>query len=208
MPTADRATPTIALTETRTPVTTTRTSRTTRRRRTVGALLVAPLLLVACGDDGGGSDTASSAAGTTPTSVEAPAAPSLEGTWRTTAISPADAETTLTDGGLAEWVDEFRARAPFDGETVLVLEIGDEWDLYGETADGTRSEIDYDASYEVTGDEVVVSHSAGSNTFRWAIDDDTLTLEHLATTLPAYEGVPEEVFQRALYMTAAFSQEP
>jgi hypothetical protein len=59
----------------------------------------------------------------------------------------------------------------------------------------------------VDGDEVVVTHSNGSNTFRWEIEGDTLTLEHVATTMPPYEGIPDPVFQRALYMTADFTQD-
>ena len=163
----------------------------------VGWFALASLLLVACG--GGGDDDAGSDGGT--------AVAELAGAWRTRSISPADAEATLDAGGLSAWIDELRAAAPFDGDTVLVLEIGEEWDLYGESADGVRTEIDYDASYEVDGDEVVVTHSAGSNTFRWEVSGDTLTLEHLESTMPAYEGVPEEVFQRALYMTAAFTRD-
>jgi hypothetical protein len=142
------------------------------------------------------------------TSTEGTPSSPLEGTWRTASVSPTDAEETLSRGGLSEWIEEFRTRAPFEGETVLVLEIGEEWDLYGESGDGTRVEIDFDASYEIDGDEVVVTHSAGSNTFRWVIVGDTLTLEHLESSMPAFEGVPEEVFQRALYMTAEFTRDP
>jgi hypothetical protein len=123
-------------------------------------------------------------------------------------VALADAEETISSGGLSEWIDEFRTRAPFAGETVLVLEIGEEWDLYGESDDGSRAEIDYDASYEVDGDQVVVTHSNGSNTFRWETVGDALTLEHIGTTMPPFHGVPDEVYQRALYMTAEFTRDP
>lgn len=167
---------------------------------------LAPLFAVACGSDG---DSDGGAAATTSPAASADAAPSsvLEGTWRTAAVSPTDAEATLDGSGLSEFIDEFRAHAPFEGETVLVLEIGEEWDLYGESDNGERVEIDFDASYAVEGDEVVVTHSAGSNTFRWEVVDDTLTLEHLRSTMPDFEGIPEAVFQRALYMTADFTRE-
>lgn len=170
------------------------------RRTSIRALALAPLLLVACGSDGGSDADAASSSTTV-------AGPLLQGIWRTVAISPADAEATLEGGDLSAFVDEFRTQAPFEGETVLVLEIGEEWDLYGESADGDRAEIDFDAAYEVDGDEVVVTHSAGSNTFRWEVVGDTLTLEHLASTMPDFEGIPEAVFQRALYMTAEFTRE-
>ena len=173
------------------------------------ALVLVALLVVACGsDDEGGSNPTSTTASTTPTSTEGTASSPLAGEWRTASVSPTDAEKTLSRSGLSEWIDEFRTRAPFEGETVLVLEIGEEWDLYGASDDGTRAEIDFDASYEVDGDEVVVTHSAGSNTFRWEIVGGTLTLELLESSMPAFEGIPEEVFQRALYMTAEFTRAP
>lgn len=179
------------------------------RRLNLRAFAAALLLLFACGsDDEGGSNSASITASTTTTSNEGIPSSPLEGTWRTAPVSPTDAEEALSNGGLSEWIDEFRTRVPFKGETVLILEIGKDWDLYGESDDGSRTEIDFDASYEVDGDEVVVTHSAGSNTFRWKIVGDTLTLEHLESSMPAFEGVPEEVFQRALYMTAKFTRDP
>ena len=177
-------------------------TRSLTAMRWAAALLALSAGAVACSSGDDAADT------TTTTSTNATPSSPLEGTWRTAPVSPADAEETLSRGGLSEWIDEFRTGAPFEGETVLVLEIGEEWDLYGESDDGTRTEIDFDASYEVDDDEVVVTHSAGSNTFRWAIVGDTLTLEHLGTSMPAFEGVPEEVFQRALYMTAEFTLAP
>lgn len=178
------------------------TTRTLNAIRWAAALLALSASAVACSSGDGAADT------TTTTSRNATPSSPLEGTWRTASVSPTDAEETLSREGLSEWIEEFRTRAPFEGETVLVLEIGEEWDLYGESDDGTRAEIDFDASYEVDGDEVVVSHSEGSNTFRWEIAGDTLTLEHLESSMPAFEGVPEEVFQRALYMTAEFTRDP
>jgi hypothetical protein len=56
----------------------------------------------------------------------------------------------------------------------------------------------------VEGDEVVVNHSDGSNTFRWSVNGDVLMLTWLETTFASDTGVPEEAFQRALYMTAEF----
>ncbi len=173
-------------------------TRTLHTIRLAAVLLMLSTGAVACSSsDGDAASTTTAPALTTP----------LAGTWRTASVSPIDAEATLGTAGLSEWIEEFRARAPFEDGTVLVLEIGDEWDLFGESDDGALAEIDFDASYEVDGDEVVVTHSAGSNTFRWEVAGDTLTLEHLESTMPAFEGVPEEVFQRALYMTAEFTRE-
>jgi hypothetical protein len=142
-----------------------------------------------------------------PAAKSSPPAPALEGTWRTEPISLSDAEATLRNNGLGKWVKKFKIDPPFQGETVLILDVKDEWDLYGETDGGPREEIDYDADYTVDGDTVEVTHSTGSTTHRWSVDGDRLTLEWLSTTQPAYNGVPDEVYQRALYMTAEFTRD-
>jgi hypothetical protein len=54
---------------------------------------------------------------------------------------------------------------------------------------------------------VVFHHSDGSNTYRWAVDGDTLSLAFVRSTLPGYQGIPDEVFQRALYMTEPFTKQ-
>jgi hypothetical protein len=54
---------------------------------------------------------------------------------------------------------------------------------------------------------VVFHHSDGSNTYRWQVDHDTLMLHFVKSTLPGYRGIPDEVFQRALYMTAPFTRQ-
>jgi hypothetical protein len=166
------------------------------------------MLLVGCDSDDPTRATASphDQASTSVTSV-APAESPLEGTWRTGPISLRDAEATLRRHGLTEWIEEFRTSPPFSKVTVLELSIEDgQWNLYGESADG-REPIDYDAEYEIDGNTVVFHHSDGSNTYRWSVDDDTLRLEFVRSTLPGYNGIPDEVFQRALYMTDAFTRQ-
>lgn len=175
------------------------------RRVTVAAVGIS-VLLAGCGSDEetpttSSPSTASVTGSATPSSE---AVSPLEGTWRTGPISPRDAETTLRQFGLAQWIEPFRPVAPFGADTVLILEIGEEWDLYGMAKGQPREEIDYDADYRVHGDKVDVIHSAGFNTFRWSVNGDTLTLEWLNTTIPSSGGIPEEVFQRALYMTEEF----
>jgi hypothetical protein len=75
-----------------------------------------------------------------------------------------------------------------------------------ESADGALLPVDYDASYDIVGDEVTVNHSDGSNMFRWVVEGDVLTLEWLGTTFPESD-IPEELFQRVLYMTSEFTRE-
>ena len=170
-----------------------------RWRSAAVALAAASMLLVGCG-----SDTSETPA---PTS-ETPAASPLEGTWRTGSVSPRDAEATLRRQGFARFVEDFRANAPFSTDTVLILSIeGGQWNLYGESEGKPAEPIDYDAEYEIDGDTVTFHHSDGSNTHRWTVDGDTLSLAFEKGTMPPYEGIPDEVFQRALYMTEAFTRQ-
>ena len=183
-----------------------------QKRGTALVVVVLVAVAVGCGDDGEQSSTSTTAGpastDTTTSTIETVADDAaLIGTWRTEPITPADTEATLTSNGLDEWVDEFAPISPVAASPSLVLEIGDGWVLSTESADGALLPIDYDATYEVAGDEVTVLHTEGSNTYRWAVEGDVLTLEWLSTTLPDFQGVPEEVFQRALYQTAEFTRE-
>ena len=128
------------------------------------------------------------------------------GTWRTNPITLTEMTRTLHEQGLGEWGAPFERNAPISSApTVLVLEIRDgSWDLYGQPRGGQREEIDYDAEYEIKGDTVVVSHERDANTYRWAVGNEGLELTWLDTTYGRNNGIPEQVFQRALYMTASF----
>lgn len=88
----------------------------------------------------------------------------------------------------------------------LVLVIGREWDLYGKPQGGPREPIDYDADYVVRGGTVDKVHATGFTTLRWSVTGGVLTLRWLKTTEPPVMGIPDEVFQRALYMTRKFSK--
>jgi hypothetical protein len=164
--------------------------------------------IAGCGSDGTESTTEQ-----TPQAEGSPAdsatdeGSALEGTWVTDPLSKSDAEKTLRENDLAKWIAQFRPLSPIADDTVLVLEIGDQWDLYREVKGGPREEVDYNAEYSVENNKVEVVHSAGSNTFRWSVEGDVLSFVWLKTTIPPSEGVPEEVFQRALYMTTAFERQ-
>ena len=171
------------------------------------ALVAAPLS--GCGSDDPAAPASSPderASG--PSTSTAPATSPLEGVWQAGPISPEESEATLRRHGLDQWIKDYRANTPLSADTVLSLTIEDgEWDLYGESNGGQPEPIDYDAEYEIEGNKVVFLHSDGANTYRWKINNETLRLEFVGSTLPAYEGIPEEVFQRALYMTAPFTKQ-
>jgi hypothetical protein len=144
-------------------------------------------------------------------SASANEAAALEGTWRTNVVSEADIESTLREAGLDEWIEPLRnlpAEDPPAESNVFILEVDSGlWDLSWEPDGGVAQEIDYDATYEVDGDTVVVSHEGDYNTYRWSVDGKTLELEWLDTTYEPYQGIPEEVFQRAFYQTAEFEKQ-
>ena len=131
----------------------------------------------------------------------------LVGTWRTETISQADAEATLRRYGLSKWVAPFRRETPLTEPMSLVLVITPgEWDLYGKPKGKSRVEIDYDAKYVVKRGAVDKIHSTGCTTLGWSVKGRTLTLRWLKTTEPPYMGIPDKVFQYALYMTRTFSR--
>lgn len=187
-----------------------------RRGSLAVALLVVSMVLVGCGsDDPGGTAGApverarASAPSEASPTAQVPAESQLEGTWQSGLTSLTETEATVRRHGLGRWVKAYRRNAPFTRDTVLTLTIErGSWDLYGAFGAGQPEPIDYDAEYVIDGDTVVFHHSEGSNTYRWAVsDDDVLRLRFIRSTLPGYRGIPEEVFQRALYMTSTFSRQ-
>ena len=190
-------------------------ARTTHLSWRSAAAVVATtsFLLVGCGSDDSTSatrapdDAASPSATSEAPTSDAPAVSPLEGIWRAGPISLKETEATVRRFGLGRWVQNYRDNAPFLRDTALTLTIGNgAWDLYGTSEGGQPEPIDYDAEYEIAGDSVVFHHADGSNTYRWEVDHDVLRLQFVDSTMPAYRGVPDEVFQRALYMTATFTR--
>ncbi len=174
----------------------------------IGILIALAFGPAACGgdDDGDPGGTAPREKPSSGTASSPEKAGALDGTWRTSSITLDEMTRTLREHGLGAWVARFEQNAPVsDTPTALVLEIRDgSWDLYGQPRGGQREEIDYDAQFEVDGDAVVVSHEGDSNTYRWAVEGEALKLTWLDTTYGRNKGIPEEVFQRALYMTTDF----
>lgn len=175
--------------------------------RPVSPVLVGLVMIFSgCGSS---DDNARSAPTVEPSAVAtspSPAAGQLEGTWRTDPITVDDMVRALREHDLAEWVGRFRTNSPVSTTpTALILEISaGGWDLYGQPRGSAREEIDYDAQFEVDGDRVVVSHEGDSNTYSWSVRGKDLSLAWQKTTYEPHQGIPEEVFQRALYMTAKF----
>jgi hypothetical protein len=130
-----------------------------RWRSAAVAVAATSMLLVGCGSEDSTPATASpddgastSATSEVPATSEAPAVSPLEGSWQAGPISLEETEATLRRHGLGRWVKDYRANAPFFGDTVLTLTIEDgAWDLYGKSGGGQPVPIDYDAEYEIDG---------------------------------------------------------
>ena len=75
------------------------------RGASVGAVALVAGLLAGCGSDSPEEPSTSPSATVS----------TLEGTWRTTSISPRDAEETLRKHGLEKWIKNFRTDPPFRG---------------------------------------------------------------------------------------------
>ncbi len=182
---------------------------------TMGIVVATTMLMVACGSDDttDAADKPEGPRSSAPTSSAATsehaATSDLEGTWQAGPMSLKDTEATIRRYGLGRYVEGYRENSPFFGDdTVLTLTIENgAWNLYGKSGDGEPVPIDYNAEYEIEGDTVVFHHHDGSNFYRWQVDLDTLALHFVKSTLPGYRGIPDEVFQRALYMTAPFTRQ-
>jgi hypothetical protein len=170
-------------------------------------LLVLAAFAAGCGSGSevSGSDGSTANPSPSETSPSPDQVSPLEGTWRTGSVTQRDTRATLRKYGLAKWIKPLGAIVEDPSPIVFTLKIHEgKWDLYGKTEGGPSEPLDYDARYKVHGNTVVVSHEGESNTYRWSVKGDTLTLKWLDTTYGANSGIPEEVFQRALYMTGKF----
>jgi hypothetical protein len=79
-----------------------------------------------------------------------------------------------------------------------------QWTAYRASGSGTPTVNDR-GTYTIDGNTLLYRPNAGGlNTYRWSVTGDQLTLIFLSTTEPDYEGIPNDVFQRAFYTTVAF----
>ena len=163
--------------------------------RMLVASVAGALVLAGCGSDEAPRTTASPAA-------------ALEGTWKTVR-SPRARPKRRCDG--TAWANgsssSGRSRPSRTRSSSPWTSTTGNGTLYGQPSGGASEEIDYNAEYVVKGDTVDKTHSTGTTTLGWTVDGDTLKLEWLETNEPPVEGIPDEVFQRALYMTQDFERQ-
>lgn len=183
-------------------------------RRLALMLVVLTAVAAGCGSSGesaSGSPSPSTQAEASPTPASEHKKSPLEGTWRTGTVTLAEVEAMLREAGLQKWIQPFRTlpeEDPVAEENVFTLTIrAGNWDLDWEADGATPVPVDFGGHYEIEGNRVTNFHHDDSNTFRWSVDGDTLTLTWLETTFGRYRGIPEEVLQRATYQTAPFKRQ-
>jgi WD40-like Beta Propeller Repeat len=130
----------------------------------------------------------------------------LQGQWQAPPLTQEATAAALEADGLGEWIDEVVAVNSAMPDPALSLDVHDGWNLDLVGSDGQRFPIDH-GSYEVDGDRVHITNSAGTNTLRWSIEHDALTFEFVESDRGGYAGIPEEVLQTVLYEVHAFTQE-
>jgi hypothetical protein len=175
-------------------------------RRITLVLTAVMIALAGCGDDDDESEATAPAAESATTTAAEEASP-LEGTWQTNPVTVEDMADTVREAGLGKFVDDFEKSAPIPAApTTLILDVRDgDWNLGGQAEGGGRKPIDFDAEYEVKADTVDVIHADGSRTLGWSIEGDVLKLKD---NLSPSNGIPDEVYQTALYTTADFQRTP
>lgn len=181
-----------------------------RRRTRVAAAVAALTLAAGCGssDAGSSDDAASPSSSSTPTSAsgtETAEVTPIDGTWTTPTLAPTDFRRVLATHGLGKHTDAFLSG--FGEAVALTLEVGGGFWTLSSSVDGGASAVTDRGRFEIDGKQVVVLPNSGAtNTFRWTVAGDELTLDLVSTTEPPYEGMPAETFQRGLYTASPFGR--
>ena len=186
-------------------------TRAANRRHAGVIVLILSLAswLAGCGDDGRPEQPTDSPA-------TAEASP-VEGTWRTEPISEQAIVDTLTDAGLAEWIDDFFAVAADDGlqyasddgtrpgMTVTLTLLAGQWTAtfsVGDVVD--QNPLDTGGTYQVDGDVITHTHPNEVASYRWTVENDRLNLSFVSVTDTDYRGIPIEVLVRSHYTAVPF----
>ena len=167
---------------------------------TAAAALVVAATLAACGSDQPGQ------AGPTPAPTPA-SAPKLavEVTWATPPFGRTAITSTLTGAGLGAHAARFFEIDETPNDLVITVRIVDgQWTAY-RAAGSPVQKVNDRGTYAADGTTLLYRpDTGGSNTYRWSVTGNELTLTFVSTTEPDFEGVPNDVFQRAFYTTVAF----
>jgi hypothetical protein len=172
---------------------------------TAAAAIVVAATLAACGSGSPpGQAGLTSAAPPPMTAGQSPASP-VEGTWKTSPFGRAAIANTLTTAGLGAHIERFFRIDETPDDLVIALRVqAGQWTAYRASGSGAPTVNDR-GIYTIDGNTLLYRPNAGGlNTYRWSVTGDELTLTFVSTTEPDYEGIPNDVFQRAFYTTVAF----
>jgi hypothetical protein len=191
------------------------------------ALAVTAALATGCSTQAGPAGGSSSTAATTPAETaaasptpghssatasplaadSAPASP-LEGVWRVTGLKPDDMRAALQKAGLQKWIQPFMGSdaGPGAQNTYTLRILNDRWILSFAKDGGLSQEIDA-GQYTIQGDHVAVRHEGGCvDTYRWSVEAATLVIHEVTNEgCDTGDGIPEEVYQTALYLSLPWS---
>ncbi len=167
--------------------------------------ILAVVALLAAGCASGAASTASPTPTTAPVaSASTATTTALETVWHTSVVTQDDMRAALQAAGLQEWIQPFLSQVAGQQNVFTLRVLGGRWVQYWSKDGGSAAEND-SGPYTITGDHVTVSHDdGGSDTYRWAVTGDTLTVTFLSDTFPPGEGIPERVYQTAFYMSSPF----
>lgn len=188
-------------------------NRKTPRQPLIGVALLAVTcaVLAACGSSGSTRSASPSSASSAPANRNAntptPNGSPLEGTWRTGNVTAADMTAALSRAGLQKWIQPFRAQAGLAHSNVFLLTLANGVWHEGWSQDGGPFIDNDDGTYQIAGDTVTNHPQGPSPTYRWSIQGGTLRLTLLRDTGTGPGGVPDEVYQRALYTAAPFQRQ-
>jgi hypothetical protein len=131
----------------------------------------------------------------------------LEGTWRTSPSSAANVGANLRDAGLGRWTSAFVSRFHLVGGTVFDLSVADGTWRLSSSRQGAPARVVDTGRATISGDTVVVSHGGSSDdVFQWFVVGPSLRLQFDHTNIGPTAGIPEDVYQRAIYTTEGFTR--
>jgi hypothetical protein len=188
-------------------------NRKTPRQPLIGVALLAVTcaVLAACGSSGSTRSASPPSASSAPATngnadTPAPHHSPLEGTWRTGNVTVADITAALSRAGLQKWIQPFRAQADLGHSNVFLLTLANGVWHQGWSQDGGPFVDNDDGTYRITGDTVIYHPQGSSPTYRWSVQGGTLRLTLLRDT-GTYQGIPDEVYERAFYTAAPFQRQ-
>ena len=157
---------------------------------------------------GSGTPAASAADANGNASTLTPNGSALEGIWRTGNLTVADMAVVLNRARLQKWIQPFRAKAGLGHSNAFLLTIANGIWHEGWSVDGGPYADNDDGSYRISGDTVVITHLTGAQTvtYRWSVQGGTLRLTFVGDTVSPYNGIPDQVYQRAFYTAAPFQR--